>query len=332
MSRAFPDDLVALLGARRTMMSSPGREMTHDELMTLVGDARALIVTPGVSVDEALIAAAPNLEIVSTASVGHDSIDLGAAAARGIWVTNTPDVVTEATADLALLLLLATLRRAGEGFETVKHGHWRRNDPDAFWGDDPRGLTLGIIGMGRIGRALTRRVRALGMAVIYHSRTRLDLETEAALDAMWVGFDDLLREADVISLHIPLSVSTRGMIGRNEFAAMRPGAMLINTARGAIVDEPALIEALESGHLRAIGLDVYANEPRVPVALRRHPRAFLLPHVGTATSATRRAMFKLAIDNVVEVLAGRPPLTPVAKPVTQTGGRGSRPIGSPATG
>jgi lactate dehydrogenase-like 2-hydroxyacid dehydrogenase len=321
MSRAFPDDLVVLLGRRRSVMPESGREMSHDEIMGLVAAARALIVTSGVAIDEALLNAAPRLQIVATAAVGYDNIDIAAASRRGIWVSNTPDVVTEATADLALLLLLAILRRAGEGFELVKHGDWRTPNPDALWGDDPRDLTLGILGMGRIGKALARRVRALGMPVIYHNRTRLAPEVEATVEATWVSRDDLIHQADVISIHVPLSPSTRGMIGRAEFVAMRPGAILVNTARGAIVDEHALIEALTSGRLGGVGLDVFADEPRVPLALRRHPRAFLLPHVGTATAGTRRAMFKLAIDNVIEVLAGRPPLTPV----------GTRPIGGDAS-
>ncbi len=311
MSRVFPDDLVALLGRRRSVMPEFGREMSHDEILGLVEEARALIVTSGVPIDEALLAQAPRLQIVATATVGYDNIDVDAAGRRGIWVSNTPEVVTEATADLALLLLLAVLRRAGEGFELVKHGRWRIPNPDALWGDDPRDLTLGILGMGRIGQAVARRARVLGMPVIYHNRTRLAPQIEAALEAPWVSLDDLLHQASVISIHVPLTPSTRGMIGRSEFGAMRPGAILVNTARGAIVDEPALVEALESGKLGGVGLDVFANEPQVPLSLRRHPRAFLLPHVGTATSGTRRAMFKLAIDNVVEVLAGRPPFTAV---------------------
>ncbi len=290
-----------------------GREMSYDEIMGLVSDARALIVTPGIDIDEALLAAGSRLEIVATAAVGYDNIDITAARRRGVWVSNTPDVVTEATADLALLLLLATLRRAGEGFELVKHGDWRAPDPDALWGADPRGLTLGIVGLGRIGQALARRVRALGMRVIYHNQRRLDPSVESELGATWLSLDELLGQSDVVSIHVPLSPATRGLIGRSELAAMRPGAILINTARGAVIDEPALVDALGSGQIGGVGLDVFSNEPSVPEALREHPRAFLLPHVGTATSGTRRAMFRLAIDNVTEVLAGRPPLTPVGE-------------------
>lgn len=285
--------------------------MGRDEIIGLVSAARALIVTPGTVVDELVLAAAPRLEIIATAAVGYDNIDVAGARKNGVWVSNTPDVVTEATADLALLLLLAAVRRASEGFELVKHGDWRVPDPDALRGVDPRDLTLGIIGMGRIGQALARRVRVLGMRVTYHNQNRLDPTIEYGLGATWLGLGELLGQADVVSIHVPLSSATRGMIGRSELAAMRPGTILINTARGAIVDESAMIDALQSGRLGGVGLDVFANEPSVPAALREHPRAFLLPHVGTATSGTRRAMFKLAIDNVAEVLAGRPPLTPV---------------------
>jgi glyoxylate reductase len=285
--------------------------MPRDELLRRVASVSGLIAVHGDSVDEELLASAPRLRIVATLSVGYDHIDVAAATRRGIWVANTPGVVTEPTADTALLLLLAALRRAGEGFEQVRHGAWMEVDPGALWGTDPRGLTLGILGFGRIGRALAARVQPLGMRVIYHDSTRASPEVEASLQARCVGFDELLRTCDVLSVHVPLDAATRGLIGRSELAQMKPGSFLLNTARGPVIDETAMIDALAAGHLAGVGLDVFMNEPSVPAELREHPRAFCLPHIGTATRATRLAMMSTCVANVAAVLEGGAPITPV---------------------
>ena len=298
----------------RIEQGRPDRPMARTELLRRLANLPALVAFGADRVDAELLAAAPRLQVVANFGVGYDSVDVGAAAERGVWVTNTPGVLTETTADTALLLLLATLRRAGEGFEQVRHGRWRRANPDAFWGQDPAGLTLGILGMGAIGQALARRVQPLGMRVIYHNRGPLPPAVAQALGAQWVEFDDLLRRADVLSVHAPLTEATRHRIGAAELARLRPGAFVINTARGALIDEAALVAALQSGHLGGVGLDVFEREPAVPLALRTHPRAFCLPHLGSATTRTRQAMMRLCLDNAVAVLEGRRPPNPVNEP------------------
>jgi glyoxylate reductase len=193
----------------------------------------------------------------------------------------------------------------------VRHDTWDAVRPEALWGTDPRGLTLGILGLGRIGQALAARVQPLGMSVIYHSRNRVDATTEKRLQATFVTFDELLASSDVLSVHVPLTAETRGLIGKEELAKMRPGSFIVNAARGPIFDEEALVQALVSGHIAGVGLDVFATEPRVPPELRDHPRAFYLPHVGSATRGTRFAMMRLCLDNIAAVLEGGMPLTPV---------------------
>jgi glyoxylate reductase len=253
--------------------------------------------------------------VVANIGVGINHVDLDAATRRGIWVTNTPGVLTDSTADLALLLLLGTLRRVSEASEHVRHGNWRDNRQDLFWGVDPRGLTLGIFGFGAIGQAFARRVNPLGMHVIYHRRNRLAADDEHALNAEYVTFDDLLARSDVISLHVPLTDETRGRFGRDEIARMRRGVYIINAARGPVVDEGALLEALQSGNIAGVGLDVTATEPDVPQALREHPRALITPHVGSATHGTRGAMMRMALENASAVLSGGLPSNAVNQPV-----------------
>jgi glyoxylate reductase len=315
ITRALPEDMVAPLRERWHVVQGPGRAfMPPSELRRLIGGARVAVATGVDRFDESMLSKAIRLRLVALVGAGHDNVDLDAAARRGIWVTNTPDVVTEATADIAFLLILGVLRRASEAIEFVKRGAWTRIDPDAFVGTDPRGLTIGILGMGRIGQALARRIRPIGMHVSYHSRRRLAPVTESELGVSWTSFDDLIGGSDVISIHLPLSPSTRGIIDEAVMARMRPGAFLVNTARGALVDEEALIRHLRSGQLSGVGLDVFAHEPRVPRALREHPKALLLPHIGSATATTRRAMVELSLRNAEEVLMGRPPVTPVNRP------------------
>ncbi len=253
----------------------------------------------------------PDLQIVANCAVGYDNIDLEAAAERGVAVTNTPDVLTDATADLTWALILATARRLKEGQALLAENRWEGWHPQQLLGLELRDSTLGVVGAGRIGQAVARRAVGFGMRVLYADAAPRP-EFEYATGAERAELSDLLAQSDVVSVHVPSSPQTRGMFGQAEFARMRPGALFVNTARGDLVDETALLDALDSGHLGGAGLDVFSAEPSVPGRLVRHPRVMALPHVGSATTRTREAMAGLAARNVQAVLAGLAPLTPVA--------------------
>lgn len=281
-------------------------------LLAAVQDASAILsqLTEQID-DEVLAAAGPGLRIVANGAAGVDNVDLTAAARRGVVVSNTPGVLDDATADLTLALILATTRRVVEADRFIRGGSpW-------IWG--PRewtglqlsaGATLGIVGLGRIGMAVARRARAFGARVIATGSRATGAEA-ARLGVEAVTLDELFARAEVVSLHCPLTTETRGMVDAPRLASMRPGSYLINTGRGPLVDEEALADALDSGHLAGAGLDVHEREPRVNERLRRSDRVVLLPHIGSAGAATRDAMGRLAVLNIVEVLAGRDPVTPV---------------------
>ena len=252
----------------------------------------------------------PKLKIVANLAVGYDNVDLGAAMERGITVTNTPDVLTESTADLTIALLLATARRLKEGFKLIESRSWQGWHPTQLLGLELNGATLGILGAGKIGQAVARRACGFGMKIHYTSRSSKP-RLERGTGARRVDLAELLSSSDVISLHLPLSSETRGIISEAEFRMMKPGALLINTARGDLVVEADLVVALSDGKLSGAGLDVFPDEPNVNRLLIEHPRVVTLPHIGSATDWTRSAMANLAMNNVVEVLAGRPPTTPV---------------------
>jgi len=253
------------------------------------------------------------LKIVANCATGVDNVDLVAAELNRVIVTNTPDVLTESTADLTWALILAVARRLKEGMRLVAEGQWTGWHPTLLLGDQLTGKTIGIVGAGRIGQAVARRARAFGMQVVYNARTR-KTEFEQATRATRLDLVTLLSQSDVVSLHLPATAETRGLLNRERFARMKRGSLLINTARGDLVREPALLEALEQGTLAGAGLDVFPEEPQVHPALLAHPRVVVLPHVGSATHETRRAMADLAARNVRAVLAGDPPLTPVYVP------------------
>jgi glyoxylate reductase len=300
----LPDAAVALLGE---VAAVAGPDGWRGEL----AEADALLCLLTDRVDAALLDRAPRLRIVANAVVGYEHVDVRACAARGIVVTNTPDVLTEATADLAWALILATVRRLPQAERSLRAGEFHGWGFWDYLGGDLAGATLGIFGMGRIGRAVARRAAGFGMRVVYHSRTRLPADEEARLGAEPVSFDGLLARSDVLTLHAPLTAETRHAIGREALGRMRPGSYLVNTARGALVDEAALVEALRSGPLAGAGLDVYEREPEITPGLLDLPNVVLLPHVGSATRDTRTRMAMLAARNVHAVLGGRPPLTPV---------------------
>lgn len=253
----------------------------------------------------------PSLRIVANYAVGHDNIDLAAAGERGVVVANTPDVLTEATADLTWALLLAAARRLREGLELAASGRWRGWDPDLLRGMALQGRTLGILGAGRIGSAVARRAPGFGMEVLYWSRSRND-ELERELGAWRApSLEEALENSAVLSLHLPLTEETRGLLGAEELGRLPDPAVLVNTGRGELVDPDALADALESGPLVGAGLDVYPDEPRIPERLRERDDCFVLPHLGSATVRARDRMWELVAENVRRVLEGEEPVTPV---------------------
>jgi glyoxylate reductase len=251
-----------------------------------------------------LIAAAPQLKLIANYAVGYNNIDLAECRKRKILVTNTPDVLTDATADIALLLLLGTMRRAIPAADYLKAGSFDGWKPNLLMGRDLRGKNLGIIGMGRIGLAVARRAEAFGMKPFYFSQSGRKPE----LPYPAVSFETILRESDAISLHVPLTPATRHLIGEKELLMMKPDAVLINTARGPVVDENALVRVLKKGHLLGVGMDVFEEEPKVHPGLWECPNAFLVPHIGSATIETRSQMAELAAKSILAVLVNQRPV------------------------
>ena len=262
-------------------------------------------------VDAGLIEAAPGLRIVSQMAVGYDNIDVGAATRQGVLVTNTPGVLTEATADMAFALILAQARRLPEGERAMRRGEWGDWKPWFLLGRDLTGKTLGIIGLGAIGQAVARRALGFGMRVVYTSRQRKP-EVEAAMGLSWRELPQLLAESDYVSLHMALNAETRAMIGARELAMMKDDGVLINTARGGVVDQGALVQALREGRIGGAGLDVFESEPLPPDhALLALENVVVAPHLGSATVETRTRMSDLAVDNLVAFFRGETPPCPV---------------------
>ncbi|MBX3230095.1 MAG: D-glycerate dehydrogenase [Labilithrix sp.] len=263
-------------------------------------------------IDASVLARAPALKVVANVAVGVDNVDLAACAARGVVVTNTPDVLTEATADLAFGLLLDAARRISEGDRLMRAGGWKAWTPTFHLGAKVHGMKLGVVGFGRIGMAMARRARGFGMHVGYTQRRRVPENLERVLGATFVpDLDELCATSDAITIHCPLTPETRGLFDAARLARMRPGSVLVNTARGPIVDEAALAKALRDGPLAAAGLDVYADEPRVHPDLLAREDVVLAPHIGSAERETREKMAATAAANVIAVLHGKAPLTPV---------------------
>ena len=253
------------------------------------------------------IAGAAKLRVIANIGAGYDNIDLDACNARRIVITNTPDVLTEATADVAFALLISTARRLVEGDRYVRAGDWPHWQWSSFWGADLHGKTLGLYGCGRIGQAMARRGGGFSMRILYHARHRMAPNLENELQAQLVDKETLFRESDFLSLHVPSTAATRRSIGRAELALMKPSAFIINTARGNIMDEEALVQALAGGQIRGAGLDVFENEPKVHPGLIGLNNVILLPHIGSATAETRSRMAGLAVENLMAFLDGRRP-------------------------
>jgi glyoxylate reductase len=288
-----------------------GLDATREDVLRLVPGAHALVADPSVPVDaEVLDAAGDGLRVVANFAVGHDNVDLAACADRGVIVTNTPGVLTEATAELALALTLAAARRMSDAERDLREGRWRGWDPAAYRGVELRGATVGVVGLGRIGRRYAELVRGMGAEVVYTARARKD-EAERDLGARMLELDELLEAADVVSVHAPSSPETHRLIGATELELIGPEGVLVNTSRGPLVDAEAVAAALRDGTLGAAGLDVYENEPEVPAALLEAPRCVLLPHIGSATVRARDGMARAVADNVIAVLEGRDPPSPV---------------------
>ncbi|MDP9195006.1 MAG: D-glycerate dehydrogenase [Acidobacteriota bacterium] len=295
LTAEFPPVATALLSPHFDVIAHPTEhDRTEDDMATLLAEADAAIVLLSDPITRRVMESNPNLRIISNFAVGHDNIDLEAARQLGVTVTNTPGVLTEATADLTMALILTVTRRIIESDSDVRATGRCEWEPLAFLGTSLQGKRLGIIGMGRIGTAVATRARAFGMEIIGARRG----------DAI----DDLLATSDIVSLHVPLSEETQHLIDANALAGMKPGAYLINTARGPLVDEEALCDALERGHLRGAGLDVYEHEPQVNPRLLRMNNVVLLPHIGSATEETRNAMARIAATNVLLFLGGKEPL------------------------
>jgi len=295
-------------GGRGTLFHQPGASLPERD------DVDAIIPLVSQAVGEAEMARLPALRVVANYGVGYDNIDLAAAARRGVVVTNTPDVLTDATADLTLALLLAATRRLREGLDLARSGEWDGWHPTQLLGMGLQGRVLGILGAGRIGVATARRAAAFGMEIAYWDRAASPEMERDAGGRRIEDLESLLAVADVVSVHLPLNPQTAGLLDAARLAHMKPGSVLVNTARGAIVDHGAVADALSSGHLAAAGLDVFENEPEIPGELRELPTCIVLPHLGSATHEARQAMWDLAAANVRVVLDGEEPLTRVVQP------------------
>ncbi len=263
------------------------------------------------TIDADFLAVCSNLKVVSNMAVGYNNIDVNEATRRGILVCNTPGVLTETTADLAFGLLLAVARRLGEGERLVRSHNWHGWGPLQLLGGEVNGKTIGIIGMGRIGQAMARRSKGFGMRVLYNSRTRLSPELETELAAQSASLEELLAQSDFVSLHAPYSQETHHLINAEKLGQMKATAYLINTARGPLVEEAALVTALREGQIAGAGLDVYEREPQLDPGLFKLENAVLAPHLGSATTETRNEMSRLAATNLALALQGKPPLHPV---------------------
>lgn len=304
-------DVLQAAGHAVDMWDEPG-PMPRAELLRRADGASAILALITERIDDELLAAAgPSLRVVSNVAVGYNNIDVPACAAHGVVATNTPGVLTDATADIALALMLMVTRRLGEGERLIRSGEKWQWGMFMMLGTSVRDRRLGIVGMGAIGAAMARRANVLGMSIVYANRSEADPAVVAEVGAVRVGLDELLTTSDVVSLHCPYTADTHHLIGADQFRAMKPTAYLINTSRGPVVDEAALVAALEAGEIAGAGLDVFENEPEVHPGLLGRDDVVLIPHLGSATAETRGAMASLAARNAVAVLAGNPALTPL---------------------
>jgi lactate dehydrogenase-like 2-hydroxyacid dehydrogenase len=307
VTRKLPASVIARLETVGTVRVHSGDSViTPEELRAAVAGAHGLVTMLTEQVDGALLDAGPDLKVVANVAVGYNNIDVPAARARGVIVTNTPDVLTESVADFTWSLILAITRRLSEGERVVRRHEWKGWAFDYMLGTELRGKQLGLVGLGRIAKAVAARAAVFGMRVAYTSRSESTIE-----GAERMSLDQLLNTSDVVSLHVPLTPDTRHLIDQKALARMKRSAYLINTARGPVVDEAALAWALQHHLIAGAALDVYEQEPIIHPDLFALENVLLVPHLGSGTTETRTAMADLAADNVIAVLSGRPPVTPI---------------------
>jgi glyoxylate reductase len=313
ISNVLPEDARRLIPPEFNVDYNPGDQpFVKQELIRRLQGKDGLICHIISTIDEEILGASPTLKVVSNVAVGYNNIDLAAARRHGVVVTNTPDVLTETTADFAWALLMAAARRVVDADHYARSGQWKAWKWDLLWGQDVHGKTLGVLGFGRIGRAVARRAGGFGMRILYHDALRADGAAERELRASYVDRDTLLRESDFVSVHTPLMPETRHLIDETALRAMKKTAILVNAARGPIVDEAALVRALGEGWIAGAGLDVFEEEPKIHPGLLPLRNVVLAPHIASASHDTRLGMATLAVRNCLAVLEGKAPLTPVS--------------------
>ena len=312
ISRLLPEPAVALARSRAEVDAyDVDAAMPRPDLLERLQGKQGLICVISEAVDQALLDASPELRVVSNVAVGYNNVDVAACTKRGVVVTNTPDVLTDTTADFAWTLLMATARRVVEADRYVRGGRFEQWEYMVLLGGDIHGKTLGVVGFGRIGRAMARRARGFGMRVLYQDAVAADAATEHELNATRVDLATLLRESDFVTLHTPLIPETRHLINADSLKTMKKTAYLINAARGPVVDEGALVSALKEGRIAGAGLDVFEGEPRVHPGLVELSNVVLAPHIASGSLETRLKMATLAVENCLAVLEGKTPPTPV---------------------
>lgn len=313
VTREVFDETLDYLAQHFEVSSNQGdTPFSPEELARRLADKDGAMTTISDRIDAQLLAQCPRLKAVCNIAVGYNNIDTEACRARGIFVTNTPGVLDDATADLTWALILATARRLTEAEAYVRAGEWRGWKLKQFLGRDVHGATLGILGMGRIGQAVARRALGFDMPVLYHNRTRVDAAIEQRLNATYVSLEDLLARADILAINVPYTPATHHLIGAAQLARMKPTAILVNVARGGVVDDQALYAALKDGRIAGAGLDVYENEPNLLRDFLALKNVVLAPHIGSSTESTRRKMAMMAAQNLVAVLTTGKPLNPVS--------------------
>ncbi len=306
LTRHIPEPAIKMLEEKFTLKINPNnRALTHQELIEGIKDAEALICLLTDNIDRTVINSAPKLKVISSYAVGYNNIDVEYATQLGIAVCNTPGVLTETTADLTWALILASCRRISESERFLRNGNFKGWEPMLMLGQDVYGKTLGIIGMGRIGQAVAKRATGFEMRIIYYNDP--SLSQKLPFEAREVSLKTLLQEADIITLHLPLKKETFHLISKDEFALMKESAVLINTSRGAVIEENELTKALKERRIFAAGLDVYENEPYIPPELLALENVVLLPHIGSASIETRTKMALLAAENAIAVMEGKEP-------------------------